>query len=254
MKQYPYDSEYQRAMLSIMTHYYSRLCREYGGELENVPCPTIRRETNLFRVACDTLDRFITQMVIKLAPIDNSDDYNPQQPPAPLSTQYIATKFVEWYSRTIKTNHGMRLDTIITQIENDSRLTELLKRDKCGVWFLNGYRVREWLTDPLAHGETFIVDIDKLKQEQIDEHVRLGYSGESLTEAIETLDISLDISDKNTRQQDPILQMCKTAPTHVQTRDGGHLLDARSGRGVDNVTSVNVKISNEEFEKFTKMI
>lgn len=55
------DKRYQEAFLSILVHYRSKLYRDYGGNILKVPCPTIEKETEEYRLSQDIYQKFIMQ-------------------------------------------------------------------------------------------------------------------------------------------------------------------------------------------------
>lgn len=63
-RQYVEDPDCLQAFLGIMVYFYMRLQREYGGNVKNVPSPTIDRETQVFRNSQDSLNRFITERIV----------------------------------------------------------------------------------------------------------------------------------------------------------------------------------------------
>ncbi len=134
------DPLYKEAMLSIMVHYYAKLCGQYSGDIKNIPVPTIARETEEFRNSQDVLNRFITQMIVKSPGAD------------PIGLPTLAAKYVEWYSRQMSRG-TISISDAEAQFEN-SRIAASLERKASGTLFLVGYRVRYALEEPLQDGET----------------------------------------------------------------------------------------------------
>lgn len=62
------DPLHLNAVLSIMTYYYEKLITTYGGNLNNVPCNTIKEETNKFRQEQDKSFRYCYEKII-ISPI-----------------------------------------------------------------------------------------------------------------------------------------------------------------------------------------
>jgi phage/plasmid-associated DNA primase len=133
------DPLYKQAMLSILVHYYQRLCREYRGDIKNVPVPTIEKETEEFRNRQDALNRFITQMIVKSPCADATG----------LPT--IAQKYIEWYIRNIKPA-AQTITDVQAQFEN-SRVATSLERRISGVSFLIGHRLKSCPEEELQEGE-----------------------------------------------------------------------------------------------------
>jgi hypothetical protein len=62
---YSSNPNFLSSMLSILTHYYERLQKEYNGELKRVPCPTLDIETEIFRTGQDAVHRWICENIVK---------------------------------------------------------------------------------------------------------------------------------------------------------------------------------------------
>jgi phage/plasmid-associated DNA primase len=108
VRQYPADPQFQSAFLSVLVHYYERLQAEHGGELKNVPSPTIDRETEAFRVGQDALHRWISESVV-LSP-DCAADY-------PLGV--LGGYYTEWYTANIERKRHVAGE-IIKEIESSA--------------------------------------------------------------------------------------------------------------------------------------
>jgi len=54
------------ALFSILVHYRVKLQKKYKGNLDNVPCETIKRETEEFRTSQDKITKFIMTKVVSL--------------------------------------------------------------------------------------------------------------------------------------------------------------------------------------------
>jgi phage/plasmid-associated DNA primase len=83
---YSSDPNFLSSMLSILSHYYERLQNEYGGELKNVPCPTLDIETEAFRVSQDAIHRWICECIV-ISPY-NETEYD---------MGVITNNYSEWY-------------------------------------------------------------------------------------------------------------------------------------------------------------
>ncbi|QYB17503.1 putative helicase [Pacmanvirus S19] len=138
--EYTNDPLYKQAMLSIMVHYYSKLCRDYSGDIKNVSVPTIERETEEFRNRQDALNRFITQMIVKSPEAD------------PVGLPSLASKYIEWYNKNIKPTNQTIID-VQAQFEN-SRIASTLERGLSGIMFLVNHRVKSSPEEPLGEDET----------------------------------------------------------------------------------------------------
>lgn len=137
--EYACDPAYKQAMLSIMVHYYEKLCKQWGGDIKNVPVPTIERETWEFRNRQDALNRFITQMIVK----------SPNAEPVSLTT--LSKVYAEWYNANIKEGKHNMMD-IQAQFENSCIAPSLERR--FSVMFLTGHRIKTLPEEPLLSGET----------------------------------------------------------------------------------------------------
>jgi phage/plasmid-associated DNA primase len=62
------DPLHLNAVLSIMTYYYEKLMTDYGGNLNHVPCDTIKEETRKFRKDQDKSFRYCYERII-ISPI-----------------------------------------------------------------------------------------------------------------------------------------------------------------------------------------
>lgn len=140
---YTNDAEYKKAMLSILVHYNSILHREYNGDVKNVPVPTIMRETEEFRNRQDSLNRYITQMIVK----------SPGAEPIGMPT--LAARYGEWYFKFHK-QAAPTINDIQSQFEN-SRIASALERRSVDIIFLTGHRIRASLEEPLMDNEVELI-------------------------------------------------------------------------------------------------
>ena len=102
---YSSDPNFLSSMLSILTHYYERLQNEYGGQLKNVPCPTLDIETELFRISQDAIHRWICECIV-LSP-NNDIDYD-------MGT--ITINYMDWYKIHIDRKAVITSNTFIKEI------------------------------------------------------------------------------------------------------------------------------------------
>ena len=108
IQEYVKDPDCQSAFLSILVHYYKRLQREYGGKIKRVPCPTLERETSVFRNSRDTVNRFISESIVK------SPGFQQEYLMADVSGRYD-----EWYSANIDRRRHIASETI-QDLENSA--------------------------------------------------------------------------------------------------------------------------------------
>ncbi len=146
---YANDPEYKQAMLSIMVHYHAKLHRKYGGDLKRVPVPTIVRETEDFRNRQDTINKFITEMIVV-------------SPGAPqIGLTFIAGKYIEWYNKNIRPTKQTVQDCS-AQFEN-SRLSGKIKRERERL-YLTGYRIKDHPDEALGEDEMTIHEAEALAE------------------------------------------------------------------------------------------
>jgi hypothetical protein len=102
-------------MLSILSHYYERLQKEYNGELKNVPCPTLDIETELFRISQDAIHRWICECVV----ISPYNDIN-------YDIGTITNLYMDWYKVHIDRKAVITSNTFIKDIMS-SAISKYLK-------------------------------------------------------------------------------------------------------------------------------
>lgn len=191
MDEYASDPLYKQAMLSIMVHYYTRLCNEYGGDLKRVKSPTIARETEDFRNRQDSLNKFITQMLVK----------SPNA--APIKIHQLATKYIDWYSENVKQTSQTNVD-VQAQFENSRIATNLEHRN--GTKFLIGYRLKYSPDEPLEDGE------EELQPQYAEGDVLPVIDNQILVD-----DAEHDANDDTI--DDYIHNLTNNVPNHIQTRE-----------------------------------
>lgn len=135
------DPRYKEAVLSILAHYHQRLMSEYGGNLHLIPVPTIRYETEVFRNSQDSLNRFITQMIVESPGADK------------IGLPMLASKYISWHNETIKKNTNLTIQAVIQSFEN-SRVSAQLKREESGVQYLHNHRIKESVEEKPLPNET----------------------------------------------------------------------------------------------------
>jgi phage/plasmid-associated DNA primase len=93
----PYDVKYKQAYLSILTHFYEMYRDLYNCNLNNISKPTIDRETQKYKDEQDTIERYISQQVIKVGEVypGTSDKV------VDVSLSDLANKYSEWHRRKI---------------------------------------------------------------------------------------------------------------------------------------------------------
>jgi phage/plasmid-associated DNA primase len=145
VREYPSDPEFRSSMISILTHYYERLQKEYNGQLKNVRSPTIERETEIFRLSQDTLHRWICESIV-LSP-DNETEY---------SASTLSSNYSDWYANHIERRKQPAVD-VIKELES-SLLSKYLKPAPNHTLILKGCRILTADTIGLRPGEEYISD------------------------------------------------------------------------------------------------
>jgi len=164
-EKYPHDPNYKSAMLSILTHYNERLRSEYNGDIKRVSCPTIDIETEEYRNTQDTLNQFITQMIVEPngPPIEEDDMKNNE---FEYSLGTIISKYKSWYEHT----KGRQLGDCSIEVIENSRIGGLLTTSLNGIdKTFRGYRIRESVDEKLRNGEKFLINM--VKEGQKDQRV-----------------------------------------------------------------------------------
>ena len=140
---YTSDPNFLSSMLSILTHYYERLQKEYRGELKNVPCPTLDIETETFRISQDAIHRWICESIV-ISP-NNDTEYD-------MAT--LTNIYMDWYKVHIDRKATITVNNISKEIMS-SAISKYLKPAPNKNVILKGCRIL--LTDTnLKEGEEYI--------------------------------------------------------------------------------------------------
>jgi phage/plasmid-associated DNA primase len=102
----PYDQAYLRAYLCILMFFYEMLRDVFHSNLNNIPKPTIDRETKLYQDSQDTVSRFITEQLlfIGLTYPKTQEQIEKNLPPEkvqPIVLSDLAAAYGEWHKRKI---------------------------------------------------------------------------------------------------------------------------------------------------------
>ncbi len=151
IREYKKDPRFHEAMLSFLTENNRIFHQRYGGNIEKVPCPTIRKETQEWRNRQDTINRFITQRIVRVN-MDAADNmsYIPEYP-----LNIVASKYSEWYNENIGKNYNEDISGLMMRFEN-SCLQSYLVRHTDGSMILRGHRIRESSSDQIRDNESII--------------------------------------------------------------------------------------------------
>lgn len=148
LREYAASPDCQRAMLSILVYYYERLQREFGGKIKNIPCPTLEGETRDFRNRQDTINRFISEMIVTV------DGTVAAVPAAAYALSDVADKYSTWFDAHIEP-HRHSPSEIIREFENSALHKHLVRRGNCQL-ALEGCRVLPSPSAPLQEGEEYV--------------------------------------------------------------------------------------------------
>lgn len=140
------DPDFRRALLSCLVEWNRQFKEKYNGNLRNINAPTIARETEEFRNRQDTINRFISQMIIVAAPEDKESFIN---------IDLLCLKYAEWYNIMIKKGTSQNIGMIKSKFEN-SRLQKLFTKDKSGNTVILGHRVKDSSADQLRQNEQYL--------------------------------------------------------------------------------------------------
>jgi phage/plasmid-associated DNA primase len=179
------DPQILSAYLSILTYYYAKLYKIYGGKVTSVPHPSIIADTENFRIRQDFISRFLNQCMVKTVDEAHLTDMSE-----------VHERFLKWYSarigdvRVIKTNS---MDML-----HNSRLQRYLQKNDRGITFLKGFRILDSGESP-ADGEKYFYSI-KDSQEKgyvVTEPVTKTYEEyhEELIEQFEAIEASRNRKD-----------------------------------------------------------
>lgn len=142
-KEFAFNKEIKEAFLSILVEYYRDLYNNHNGELSNIDCPTIIRESALYRNQQDTLNRFICEYVI----YSTSSE---------VCSSELADKYETWLLKNIGKNSVPERVEVNSQIMN-SILIKYVKRTNTKIIF-KGIRLLDDMLqqDILANDEIFL--------------------------------------------------------------------------------------------------
>jgi phage/plasmid-associated DNA primase len=149
---YSSDPNFLSSMLSILSHYYERLQKEYDGQLKNVPCPTLDIETEIFRTSQDAIHRWICENIV-ISP-NNDTDYD-------IGT--ITINYLEWYKIHIDRKAVITSNTFSKEIMS-SAISKYLKPAFNKSIVLKGCRILDTKEMIIRDGEEYISLKESLKE------------------------------------------------------------------------------------------
>jgi phage/plasmid-associated DNA primase len=126
----PYNMKYKQAYLSIIVYFYEMYRDIYGSNLSKIPKMTIDKETQKYKDEQDTIERYISQQVIKIG-----ECYTDGEKVSDINLSDLAAKYAEWHKRKIgdltvpikditKAFPQTRLKKFIVKRFNDDYLTQ----------------------------------------------------------------------------------------------------------------------------------
>ena len=154
LNEYVKDPNCLTAMLSILVYFYERLQNEYGGQLKNVKCETLERETEIFRNRQDTMNLFITELVVE------SPDYEEYYLVEEVGSRYFS--WLQTRSRGIQ----MGRDELADDVHNSALQKYVIRRENKPP-ILRGIRILANSSELLTESEKYIgltkLDVSKIK-------------------------------------------------------------------------------------------
>jgi hypothetical protein len=141
-------------MLSILVYFYERLQNEYGGQLKNVKCETLERETEIFRNRQDTMNLFITELVVE------SPDYEEYY-----LVEEVGSRYFSWLQTR---NRGIQMgrDELADDVHNSALQKYVIRRENKPP-ILRGIRILANSSELLTESEKYIgltkLDVSKIK-------------------------------------------------------------------------------------------
>jgi hypothetical protein len=154
LNEYVKDPNCLTAMLSILVYFYERLQTEYGGQLKNIKCETLDRETEIFRNSQDPMNLFITELVVE------SPEYEEYY-----LVEEVGNRYHNWLQSR---NRGAKMerDELVEEVHN-SALQKYIVRRENKPSILKGIRILANASEPLNESEKYIgltkLDISKIK-------------------------------------------------------------------------------------------
>lgn len=141
-KEWVDDPEVLASYLSILTHYYESLMRNYGGKLMKVPHPNIKRDTMMFRAKQDKISQFLGIYLVV-----TSDDVE-------CTIDEMAKKYVMWHRSKYPDNKSFQYG-LIEQLANS--LVAKLWRTRGRTKYIVGHRVLDLGEEKEEHEKFFSV-------------------------------------------------------------------------------------------------
>lgn len=153
---YVFDPHWQQRWLSLLVHWNTVLRVKYSNDVNNIPVPTIARETAKYRIRKDILDRYIVQFYVSSSSAE------------PTALETVASRYREWYCKNVRPN-TLGVDHYCSAMEK-SRLKKFITPNNQGIKMLYGHRMLAATDEPLGEGECKLIasEIVAAQSEPID--------------------------------------------------------------------------------------
>lgn len=160
------DPNCQTAFLGIMVYFWEKLQAEYQGSIRDVPCPTLDKETEIYRNSQDVLNRFVTERIVV------SPKNQRQYPMA-----FISGQFCDWYQSNIESGGRRYVASEVIGDLSNSSLSRFLTTTPNGMQVLSGCRFlnAQDATEQLLEEESYI---GAKSQDAVVSSSRFGPGGE----------------------------------------------------------------------------
>lgn len=135
-------------ILTMLVYYRMRLHNKYKDNLDNIECPTIRDETNEYRISQDSISKYLSKHIVSLGGYnkrcfeDIKERYETEYEIAVeryLSITAIATNYKQWYAKNNNREVKGVLESIEADLSSNRRLKKILVRLD-GADYIEGYR------------------------------------------------------------------------------------------------------------------
>lgn len=153
---YVFDPQWQQRWLSLLVYWNTILRTKYANDVNNIPVPTIVRETAKYRIRKDILDRYIVQFYVASSSAE------------PTALETVASRYREWYCKNVRPN-TLGVDHYCSSMEK-SRLKKFITPNNQGIKMLYGHRMLAAPDEPLGEGECKLIapDIVAAQTETVD--------------------------------------------------------------------------------------
>lgn len=145
-RDYAFDNNIKKALLSILVEYYTRLMNNYNGCILNVPKPTIDKETAIYRNKEDVLNRFIDEKIVI------------SKPKTETRINAICDVYRNWHTTSL----GNKVDCSNDELTANFQSSKISKYFTTihGVLYTVGLRFLDE-NDNIESGEIFLRDLKK---------------------------------------------------------------------------------------------